>query len=112
MNELRTELLNAPNKKWNVDELAGQIHISTSHFQHLYKTFFGLSCTQDIVAARIRHAKFYLRTTEMSIHSLAAFCGYDNELHFMRQFKKNAGMTPSQYRALHQHQANAVNDPL
>ena len=37
----------------------------------------------------------------MSISSLAAFCGYDNELHFMRQFKKGTGMTPSQYREAH-----------
>lgn len=112
MNELRMEILNAPNKKWNVDELASQIHISTSHFQHLYKIFFGLSCTQDIIDARIKHAKFYLRTTEMSIHSLAAFCGYENELHFMRQFKKITGMTPSQYRAIHKQQSATTNNAV
>ena len=109
MNELRMEILNAPNKKWDVNELADQIHISTSHFQHLYKIFFGLSCKQDVITARIKHAKFYLRTTEMSIHSLAAFCGYDNELHFMRQFKKATGITPSQYRALHNSSDRALN---
>jgi len=108
MNGLRMEILNAPNKKWNVSELADQIHISTSHFQHLYKVFFGISCMQDIITARIKYAKFYLRTTEMSIHSLAAFCGYDSELHFMRQFKKATDLTPSQYRALHKQQSSAV----
>lgn len=100
MNELRMEILNAPNKKWNVENLAGQIHISTSHFQHLYKLFFGIACVQDIITARTKHAQYYLRTTEMSVHALASFCGYDNELHFMRQFKKMTGLTPSQYRAL------------
>ena len=34
----------------------------------------------------------------MSIRSLSDFCGYDNELHFMRQFKKFVGMTPTEYR--------------
>lgn len=102
--KLRMEMFNAPDKTGTVEELANQIHISTSHFQHLYKTFFHVSCTQDMIAARIQYAKHWLRTTEMSIHSLAAFCGYDNELHFMRQFKKQTNMTPSQYRALHRRQ--------
>lgn len=103
--KLRMEIFNAPNKNWNVEDLAAQIHISTSHFQHLYKTFFHTPCTQDIISARIQYAKHWLRTTEMSIHSLAAFCGYDSELHFMRQFKKHTDMTPSGYRALHRCQS-------
>lgn len=98
MNELRTEILNAPYQQWYISSLADRLHISTSHFQHLYKDFFGVTCNQDIISARIKHAQFYLRTTEMSICALATFCGYDNELHFMRQFKKITGLTPSQYR--------------
>ena len=34
----------------------------------------------------------------MTVQALAAFCGYENELHFMRQFKKCTGLTPSGYR--------------
>lgn len=106
--ELRMELLNAPYKDWNVKELAGQVHISTSYFQLLYKKFFGTTCIQDLITARIKHAKYYLSTTEMSIQMLAPYCGYDNELHFMRQFKKITGMTPSQYRAMHRQQNKNV----
>lgn len=98
MNKLRMEILNAPYRQWYIPDLSDKLHISISHFQHLYKKFFGITCGQDIISARIKHAQFYLRTTEMSIHSLATFCGYDSELHFMRQFKKITGLTPSQYR--------------
>lgn len=104
LSELRLEILNAPYKKWDVPQLAQRLGLSTSYFQHLYKQFFQTTCIQDIIHARIRHAQLYLCISEMSISSLALFCGYDNELHFMRQFKKITGMTPSQYRETHRRQ--------
>lgn len=111
MNELRIEILNAPYKKWDTPQLADRLHLSISHFQHLYKSFFGVTCIQDIITARIKFAELYLCTSEMSISSLALFCGYENELHFMRQFKKLTGMTPSQYREAHREQ-NGKNTTL
>lgn len=99
-NQLRMEILNAPHKKWNIDLLAASSSLSPTHFQRLYKSFFGTTCMQDIIQARIKNAQFYLRTTEMSIYSLSMFCGYNNELHFMRQFKKYTGLTPSEYRKI------------
>lgn len=104
MNELRMEILNAPCQKWDTPQLARRLNLSISHFQHLYKQFFQTTCVQDIIQARIKHAQLYLCISEMSISSLASFCGYDNELHFMRQFKKLTGMTPSQYRETHRRQ--------
>lgn len=104
MNELRVEILNAPYKKWDTPQLARRLHLSISHFQHLYKRFFGTTCIQDVIQARVKHAQLYLCISEMSVSSLALFCGYDNELHFMRQFKKLTGLTPSQYREAHRRQ--------
>lgn len=101
LNELRLEILNAPYKKWDMPQIAGRLNLSVSYFQHLYKQFFQTTCIQDIIHARIKYAQLYLCISEMSISSLALFCGYDNELHFMRQFKKICGMTPSQYRETH-----------
>ena len=101
MSELRMEILNAPYKKWDIPQLAQRLHLSISHFQHLYKQFFETTCIQDIIHARVKQAQLYLCISEMSISSLALFCGYNNELHFMRQFKKLTGMPPSQYRETH-----------
>ena len=107
MQELRVEILNAPYRKWDTPALASKLHLSVSHFQHLYRQFFGITCIQDIIAARIKYAQLYLCISEMSVSSLAAFCGYESELHFMRQFKKLTGMTPSQYRKAHRQQKGA-----
>lgn len=95
---LRTQIYNNPATAWSVPALAASLCLSLSYFQHLYKQFFSCSCQQDIINARLELAKIYLRDSDMSIRSLSDFCGYDNELHFMRQFKKFVGMTPTEFR--------------
>ena len=96
--ELRTQIYNNPANNWSIPALADSLALSLSYFQHLYKQFFACSCQQDIISARLELAKYYLTGSDMSIRSLSDFCGYDNELHFMRQFKKFVGMTPTEYR--------------
>lgn len=96
---LRTGLYNDPAGNWNISGMAASLYLSPSYFQHLYKEFFHCSCQQDIIRARLELAKFHLSNSDMSIRGLAEFCGYGNELHFMRQFKKFEGMTPSEFRS-------------
>lgn len=109
LNEIRTQLINSPFQMYSAGELAAKADISVSHFLHLYKEFFGTTYKQDMIAARIRLASYYLRTSDMSIDALALFCGYENGTHFMRQFKQAAGMTPSQYRNRYQCSENLFN---
>lgn len=99
--KLRTDLYNTPDKEWSAAYTSHTLNLSISYFQHLYKQFFALSFQQDIIHARIEYAKFYLKRSNMSIRGLSEFCGYNNELHFMRQFKKIEGMTPSEFRKLY-----------
>lgn len=97
---LREEIINAPGKKWDIAKMAGNLHMSVSYFQHLYKEAFGIPCRKDIILARISTSKFYLEETDMKIADIAVFCGYEEEVHYMKQFKKFEGITPSQYRTL------------
>lgn len=101
LSQIRMNIRNAPHKKWDVASIAREANLSPTHFQRLYKSFFDTTCIQDIIQSRIKNAQFYLETKDMTIQALSVFCGYDNELHFMRQFKKYTGMTPSAYRKLH-----------
>ncbi|MBQ8031803.1 MAG: helix-turn-helix transcriptional regulator [Butyrivibrio sp.] len=95
---IRSRIYSTPSYKWSVEDLAKDAGLSLSYFQHMYKKAFGLSASKDIINARLELAKYYLSTSNMSIHALSDFCGYENELHFMRQFKSYLGVTPSQYR--------------
>ncbi len=107
LNDIRTRLINSPFQTYSGEELAAEAGISVSHFLHLYKEFFGTTYKQDMIAARIRLARYYLRTSDLSVDALALSCGYESGTHFMRQFKQATGMTPSQYRNRHQSEENA-----
>lgn len=52
---------------------------------------------RDIIYARIERAKNLLSARTYSVSEVAKLAGYTNEYHFIRQFKKVAGVTPGQY---------------
>lgn len=95
---LRKSILNNPQLDWNVDKMAGKLHISAGHLQLIYKRAFGISCMDDVINGRIRMAKERLTYTPHTIQEIADTCGYHNVEHFCRQFKKHTGDTPGNYR--------------
>lgn len=96
--ELRNELYSTPQPHRTVSELAARLNMSKSYFQHIYKELFHTSVMSDMIQARLEHAKYLLDHSEHSITHIASLCGYDNETHFMRQFKRYVGVSPRNYR--------------
>ena len=96
--ELREKIYRNPQLKWNVDTMAADVNMSRSYFQHIYRELFGVSCISDVISGKIEKAKEILSETSCTVSQVAAMCGYDNEEHFMRQFKKVVGVTPTAYR--------------
>ncbi len=97
-NNIRNSLYNFNNNQKSVPELASELNISTSYFQHLYKQLFGVPVMKDIIRGRIEYACYLLNTNHDSISNIAIQCGYENKEHFTRQFKEITGYTPKQYR--------------
>ena len=95
---LRRSLISQPQKERDMDSISRDIGISRSHLQRLYKQIFGVTVKDDIISARIKRAMQLLTNTDMRIQEIAEQCGYNNESHFMRQFKEKCGMTAIQYR--------------
>ncbi len=95
---LRSQIYRHPEEKWTIERLSHQVNLSPSHFQRLYKQTFGISCIADVISCKLQFAKTSLMATSDTIRDIAAQCGYENEEHFMRQFKQEFGMTPTEYR--------------
>jgi len=95
---LRENVYSNPQIQWRVDMLASKMNLCNTYFQKIYRNTFGVSCVADVIACKINYAKDILSKTNMPINSVAEECGYKNDVHFMRQFKKYVGVTPSEYR--------------
>ena len=95
---LRTRLFEEPALFSGIDEMADFMNLSRSGFQHLYSHTFGVSVIHDVIKGRIEKAKSLLSQTNFSITEISTKCGYKSEFHFMRQFKKETGLTPTEFR--------------
>lgn len=92
--DIQNDLKNTP----DIHTCAQMLGISESYFQHIYSEFFGTSYQQDVIYFRIEHAKNTLLTTNLPVEQIAEICGYNNPVHFYRQFKKVTGITPATFR--------------
>lgn len=96
--ELHHHLYLHPEKNWNVNHTARELNFSSSHFQNIYHSLFGISFGNDVIQSRISRACSLLAETDYSISQIAAMCGYPSDNYFVRQFKQIMGITPAKYR--------------
>ena len=95
---LREMIYREPQESWTVEKLAAHACMSRSGLHHLYREFFGVTCMEDVIAARIGLAKAYLLSGDLTVGQIAEKCGYQNTPHFIRQFRSVVGITPERFR--------------
>lgn len=98
LQELRLTMQSRPDKNFSPEELAAMLNVSPSYFQTLYKEFFGIPFKSDLIQMRLDYARDLICETNMTLEQIAQMSGYNNEIHFYRQFKAKIGMTPKEYR--------------
>lgn len=98
LNDLRNDIFTNPQENWKVEEISKKLLISKSYLQHQYKRLFNTSIKKDVVLSRIEYSKYLLFSTDYTISAISTLCGYENDVHFMRTFKKETGVTPTEYR--------------
>ena len=80
--------------------IADKMFISTSHLNRKIKAITDLSTTGYILNLRLNRAKKLLVTTQKQIGEVAMDCGFSDFAYFSRTFKKEFGITPSQYQRM------------
>lgn len=85
-------------EKISVEFLSSLCGISSVYFRRLFVRQFGVSPVKYINALRLSHAKDLIRSEMYSVEQAARLSGFSDESYFCRLFKKEAGVTPSEYR--------------
>ena len=78
--------------------LADKFHVSIAYISYLFKKYFNENFSDYLWRLRVEKAKELLRSTSKPIEEICIEVGYENVSSFRRKFKKEEGMTPSQYR--------------
>lgn len=96
--ELRTYVFSHLGEQWTVEKMASRLFLSTSHFHSIYRTLYGKSPMDDLIAARIYSAQLALTFTNEPLSSIATRLGYNSLSHFVRQYSAIQGCSPGKYR--------------
>lgn len=83
----------------NIATSAALAHMSESYFSRLFKSEMGVGFVEFVNGARIEKAKELLARTDLRIGEIAQAVGMDNPNYFSILFRKQAGMSPGEYRA-------------
>lgn len=93
-----TYIRNQYSKGLNVADIARHMNVNRSYLYTIFKDNLGISPKDFLTKFQISQAREQLALTDLSIEEVAESCGYRSCLVFSKAFKKENGMTPTEYR--------------
>jgi AraC-like DNA-binding protein len=85
----------------SIDHLASIAELSRSRMSYLFKVEVGMTVGRFIKKARMERARLLLGTTSLSVRDVMTQVGFSDPSHFVRDFRKVYGLSPSRYRRAH-----------
>jgi AraC family transcriptional regulator of arabinose operon len=88
-----------PARRHTVQSLAALVNMSPSRFAHLFTGQVGKSPMHTLRLVRLQYATRLLQCTSDPIGAIATASGFNTSSDLSRQFRRQRGMSPSEYRA-------------
>lgn len=85
-------------EEMSLSVLADEFHLNAQYISQLFKNEIGVNFLTYLTNIRMEKAKKLLLSTALAITDVAEQSGYADYRVFTKVFKKNEGVTPSQYR--------------
>lgn len=86
------------NESLTLEGLARVVQRHPVHLARAFRQTFGETVGDCIRNARLRHAARLLLTSQRPIVEVAALCGFCDQAHLARSFRRRYGTTPAAYR--------------
>src|SRR4029077_15958219 len=79
-------------------EVARECGLSASHFSHAFRRTLGVAPHNWLIEQRIVLSKEKLRDDRLLLADVAAECGFSDQSHLTRHFKRIVGVSPGAWR--------------
>ncbi len=81
----------------SLKKIAAIFSYTEKYLSHLFKKNMNISFKAYINNLRIQYAYMLIENSEKSVSEIASMCGYSDSLYFSKVFKKQRGVTPTEY---------------
>jgi len=81
-----------------LESVCRENHMSKYHFCRKFKDTVGITVMQYVLKTRLAAAKNMLTTGESAVSEVSERCGFSGVSYFCQVFKKQNGISPSEYR--------------
>lgn len=89
-----------------ITDVVNYLGIDRTYLFRIFKNYLQVSPKSYLTTTRLRAAKDMLIKSDTSIKFIALSCGYTNYVHFSKAFRKHVGMSPSQFKNVHNNSSN------
>ncbi len=93
-----TFLVDNIRKNITLEQIAKSVHLSPFYLSHQFKKEIGMTITEYLTKLRLQEARKLLSNRHWSVREIAHLVGYQNPNYFSRIFKKEYGLSPSEFR--------------
>ena len=85
----------------SLGQLAELVDMNASYLSSVFKKETGMTYSEYLILCRVKQASRLLVETNLSIGEIAHQSGYQDARYFSKQFSKQVGLKPSEYRKLY-----------
>lgn len=93
-------LRESPARRWSLDELAAEVHLSPSRLSSVFIDAYGKTPLAFLTMIRAEQLAKYLRETDLTVTAAMQRVGWYSRSHATKLFRQYVGLTPGDYRRM------------